>query len=223
MLRSRSCSHQPVASAQKKSRVITISEVTIVGRVQKPIAAVDVSPHPAEAHARRAQAAVRRSHREGDFARSVLSVPGSLLIALGAWASASRSFFCGAPRATASNASPAPAPSALVERARQAASRRSVRDAAALADSSSSSSATRRRARSPWPRSCRVAWRGSRWRPALHSPCSASRARRTVSDPRCSARLRPSALGQFHRPRSRIRPAGQRPRAESPERLEARA
>ncbi len=28
---------------QKKSRVITISEVTIVGRVQKPIAAVDVS------------------------------------------------------------------------------------------------------------------------------------------------------------------------------------
>lgn len=31
------------ASAQKKGRVITISEVTIVGRVQKPIAAVDVS------------------------------------------------------------------------------------------------------------------------------------------------------------------------------------
>ncbi|HEY3496162.1 MAG TPA: hypothetical protein VGK73_15795 [Polyangiaceae bacterium] len=31
------------AHAQKKSRVITISEVTIVGRVQKPIAAVDVS------------------------------------------------------------------------------------------------------------------------------------------------------------------------------------
>jgi hypothetical protein len=31
------------ALAQKKSRVITISEVTIVGRVQKPIAAVDVS------------------------------------------------------------------------------------------------------------------------------------------------------------------------------------
>lgn len=31
------------AFAQKKSRVITISEVTIVGRVQKPIAAVDVS------------------------------------------------------------------------------------------------------------------------------------------------------------------------------------
>lgn len=31
------------ASAQKKSRVVTISEVTIVGRVQKPIAAVDVS------------------------------------------------------------------------------------------------------------------------------------------------------------------------------------
>jgi hypothetical protein len=28
---------------QKKSRVVTISEVTIVGRVQKPIAAVDVS------------------------------------------------------------------------------------------------------------------------------------------------------------------------------------
>ena len=31
------------AGAQKKSRIITISEVTIVGRVQKPIAAVDVS------------------------------------------------------------------------------------------------------------------------------------------------------------------------------------
>lgn len=31
------------AWAQKKSRVVTISEVTIVGRVQKPIAAVDVS------------------------------------------------------------------------------------------------------------------------------------------------------------------------------------
>jgi hypothetical protein len=31
------------AFAQKKSRVVTISEVTIVGRVQKPIAAVDVS------------------------------------------------------------------------------------------------------------------------------------------------------------------------------------
>jgi len=33
-----------VALAQKKGgRVVTISEVTIVGRVQKPIAAVDVS------------------------------------------------------------------------------------------------------------------------------------------------------------------------------------
>ncbi len=32
-----------LASAQKKPRVVTISEVTIVGRVQKPIAAVDVS------------------------------------------------------------------------------------------------------------------------------------------------------------------------------------
>ncbi len=31
------------AAAQGKKRVITISEVTIVGRVQKPIAAVDVS------------------------------------------------------------------------------------------------------------------------------------------------------------------------------------
>ena len=30
-------------AAQPKKRVITISEVTIVGRVQKPIAAVDVS------------------------------------------------------------------------------------------------------------------------------------------------------------------------------------
>ena len=32
-----------IALAQKKSRVVTISEITIVGRVQKPIAAVDVS------------------------------------------------------------------------------------------------------------------------------------------------------------------------------------
>ncbi len=32
-----------IGSAQAKKRVITISEVTIVGRVQKPIAAVDVS------------------------------------------------------------------------------------------------------------------------------------------------------------------------------------
>jgi hypothetical protein len=31
------------AAAQKKGNVITISEVTIVGRVQKPIASVDVS------------------------------------------------------------------------------------------------------------------------------------------------------------------------------------
>lgn len=30
-------------NAQPKQRVVTISEVTIVGRVQKPIAAVDVS------------------------------------------------------------------------------------------------------------------------------------------------------------------------------------
>jgi hypothetical protein len=32
-----------MANAQPKQRVVTISEVTIVGRVQKPIAAVDVS------------------------------------------------------------------------------------------------------------------------------------------------------------------------------------
>lgn len=31
------------AFAQQRGRVVTISEVTIVGRVQKPIAAVDVS------------------------------------------------------------------------------------------------------------------------------------------------------------------------------------
>lgn len=31
------------SAQQKKGRVVTISEVTIVGRVQKPIAAVDVS------------------------------------------------------------------------------------------------------------------------------------------------------------------------------------
>lgn len=32
-----------LAQAQKKSRVITVSEVTIVGRIQKPIASVDVN------------------------------------------------------------------------------------------------------------------------------------------------------------------------------------
>ena len=32
-----------LAFAQKKPRVVTITEITIVGRVQKPIAAVDVS------------------------------------------------------------------------------------------------------------------------------------------------------------------------------------
>ena len=32
-----------LSHAQTKQRVVTISEVTIVGRVQKPIAAVDVS------------------------------------------------------------------------------------------------------------------------------------------------------------------------------------
>ncbi len=35
--------HTEKARAQGKQRVVTISEVTIVGRVQKPIAAVDVS------------------------------------------------------------------------------------------------------------------------------------------------------------------------------------
>jgi hypothetical protein len=33
----------PVRAQQPKGRVVTISEVTIVGRIQKPIAAVDVS------------------------------------------------------------------------------------------------------------------------------------------------------------------------------------
>ena len=37
------CASPALAQNQKKGRVITISEVTIVGRVQKPIAAVDVS------------------------------------------------------------------------------------------------------------------------------------------------------------------------------------
>jgi hypothetical protein len=37
------CLFPAEAAAQAKKRVITISEVTIVGRVQKPIAAVDVS------------------------------------------------------------------------------------------------------------------------------------------------------------------------------------
>lgn len=38
-----SLSLAPPASAQQKGGVITIGEVTIVGRVQKPIASVDVS------------------------------------------------------------------------------------------------------------------------------------------------------------------------------------
>ncbi len=33
----------PLHAQQSKGRVVTISEVTIVGRIQKPIAAVDVS------------------------------------------------------------------------------------------------------------------------------------------------------------------------------------
>jgi hypothetical protein len=33
----------PASAQQAKGRVVTISEVTIVGRIQKPIAAVDVS------------------------------------------------------------------------------------------------------------------------------------------------------------------------------------
>jgi hypothetical protein len=33
----------PLWAQQPKGRVVTISEVTIVGRIQKPIAAVDVS------------------------------------------------------------------------------------------------------------------------------------------------------------------------------------
>lgn len=37
------CAYCPEGRAQGKQRVVTISEVTIVGRVQKPIAAVDVS------------------------------------------------------------------------------------------------------------------------------------------------------------------------------------
>jgi hypothetical protein len=35
------------AAAKRANRVLTVSEVTIVGRVQKPIAAVDVSRIPA--------------------------------------------------------------------------------------------------------------------------------------------------------------------------------
>jgi hypothetical protein len=37
------CAFASPASAQKRGNVITIGEVTIVGRVQKPIASVDVS------------------------------------------------------------------------------------------------------------------------------------------------------------------------------------
>lgn len=36
-------SRAALAQSSSKSRVVTISEVTIVGRIQKPIAAVDVS------------------------------------------------------------------------------------------------------------------------------------------------------------------------------------
>jgi len=38
-----SCVSSLAWAQQGKSRVVTISEVTIVGRIQKPIAAVDVS------------------------------------------------------------------------------------------------------------------------------------------------------------------------------------
>jgi hypothetical protein len=38
-----SISHAQQGAQQSKGRVVTISEVTIVGRIQKPIAAVDVS------------------------------------------------------------------------------------------------------------------------------------------------------------------------------------
>lgn len=34
---------RPASAQPRKGRVVTISEVTIVGRIQKPIAAVDVS------------------------------------------------------------------------------------------------------------------------------------------------------------------------------------
>jgi len=37
------CGGEGVASAQQAGKTITIGEVTIVGRVQKPIASVDVS------------------------------------------------------------------------------------------------------------------------------------------------------------------------------------
>jgi hypothetical protein len=37
------CGVSTPGRAQNKGRVVTISEVTIVGRIQKPIAAVDVS------------------------------------------------------------------------------------------------------------------------------------------------------------------------------------
>ena len=61
------------ASAQKKGNVITIGEVTIVGRVQKPIASVDVSRDPGQALARRAEEAVSLPDRRGRPARSVLN------------------------------------------------------------------------------------------------------------------------------------------------------
>ena len=37
------CHALPASAQPRKGRVVTISEVTIVGRIQKPIAAVDVS------------------------------------------------------------------------------------------------------------------------------------------------------------------------------------
>ncbi len=62
------------AAAQKKSRVVTISEVTIVGRVHEAHCRGGRGPHPAQAHAGRASAAVPGSHREGHLQGSVLTV-----------------------------------------------------------------------------------------------------------------------------------------------------
>ena len=67
----------PAMAQDKPAKgVITLAEVTIVGRIQKPIASVDVNRIQPEAHAARAAAAVPRQDRASCLPRSVLTTGG---------------------------------------------------------------------------------------------------------------------------------------------------
>lgn len=54
---------QDKGKESKQRGVITLAEVTITGRIRKQDRRGRCEPHPAQAHARRAAAAVPRSHR----------------------------------------------------------------------------------------------------------------------------------------------------------------